>query len=215
MADKSFYKTWDKKTNNLQNKDFNKINVYKSILKYVLPLIIICIVLIVSEWTKIVPEYEIIKFDEKNKVYEPDSVTKPKLLLKSKNNKPILIQALNTKKDVDNSNILFFEKPNGYYRLSNKITIYFNASDGILLIDENELKLNNEVEIKSSIGTNLNTTNILYDIENSVISGKENILLIGEWGKLLGKGFTYEIEDSLIIINGRPKIKFKNNKGLL
>ncbi len=215
MENNSFYKTWDKKANHLQNKDFIKKNLYTSILRYILPIIIISIFIVIIQWVKIIPEYEIINFDKKNKIYEPDSISKAKLLLKSKNNKPILVQALNTKKDINNSNIILFDKPNGYYRLSDEITIRFNSSDGILYIDQNELKLNKDVEITSSLGTNLKTTNIIYDIENSVIAGQENIILIGNWGKLLGKGFTYKIEESLIILNGRPKLTFINNKGVL
>ena len=215
MENKSFYNTWGKKANNLQSKDFNKKNIYKSILKYTLPIIILCIFIVIIQWVKIIPEYEIINFDKKNKIYEPDSISKAKLLLKNKNNKPILVQALNTKKDINNSNIILFDKPNGYYRLSDEITIRFNSSDGILYIDQNELKLNRNVEIASTSGTNLKTTNIIYDIENSVIAGQENIILIGNWGKLLGKGFTYKIEESLIILNGRPKLTFINNKGVL
>ena len=215
MENKSFYNTWGKKANNLQSKDFNKKNIYKSILKYVLTIIIVCILIVIIQWVKTIPKYEIINFDKKNKIYEPDNISKAKLLLKNKNNKPILVQALNTKKDINNSNIIFFDKPNGYYRLSDEITIRFNSSDGILYIDQNELKLNKDVEITSSLGTNLKTTNIIYDIENSVIAGQENIILIGNWGKLLGKGFTYKIEESLIILNGRPKLTLINNKGVL
>ena len=215
MENKSFYNTWGKKANNLKNKDFNKRNIYTSILRYILPIIIISIFIVIIQWVKIIPEYEIINFDKKNKIYEPDNISKAKLLLKNKNNKPILVQALNTKKDINNSNIILFDKPNGYYRLSDKITIRFNSSDGILYIDQNELKLYRDVEIASTSGTNLKTTNIIYDIENSVIAGQENIILIGNWGKLLGKGFTYKIEESLIILNGRPKLTFINNKGVL
>ncbi len=215
MIDKSFYKSWDKKTNNRKLEDYNKRNIFKSILKYLLPFITIIIFIIIFQWVKNMPDYELINFSNETKDYEPDSVIKPKLLLKSKNNKPILIQATNTKKDVNNSNILFFDKPNGHYELSKKITIYFSALNGILYIKENELKLNKEVEIKSSEGTNLKTTNISYDIENNVVNGNENVTLIGDWGELLGKGFIYNIDKSIIILNGRPKVTFKNNRGLI
>lgn len=215
MIDKSFYKSWDKKTNNRKLEDYNKHNIFKSILKYLLPFITIIIFIIIFQWVKNMPDYELINFSNETKDYEPDSVIKPKLLLKSKNNKPILIQATNTKKDVNNSNILFFDKPNGHYELSKKITIYFSALNGILYIKENELKLNKEVEIKSSEGTNLKTTNISYDIENNVVNGNENVTLIGDWGELLGRGFIYNIDKSIIILNGRPKVTFKNNRGLI
>ena len=215
MIDKSFYKSWDKKTNNRKLEDYNKHNIFKSILKYLLPFITIIIFIIIFQWVKNMPDYELINFSNETKDYEPDSVIKPKLLLKSKNNKPILIQATNTKKDVNNSNILFFDKPNGHYKLSKKITIYFSALNGILYIKENELKLNKEVEIKSSEGTNLKTTNISYDIENNVVNGNENVTLIGDWGELLGRGFIYNIDKSIIILNGRPKVTFKNNRGLI
>ena len=215
MTNKSFYKSWDKKANKRKTEDYNKNNIYKSIIKYLLPLIIIAIFIVMFQWIKNMPEYEIINFSEKTQYYEPDSVIKPKLLLKSKNNKPILIQALNTKKDTNDSNILFFDKPNGHYELSKKITIYFSALDGILYINENELKLNEEVEIKSSKGTNLKTSNITYDIENNIINGKENVIFVGDWGKLFGKGFIYNIDKSLIILNGRPKMTFKNKKGII
>ena len=215
MIDKSFYKSWDKKTNNRKLEDYNKHNIFKSILKYLLPFITIIIFIIIFQWVKNMPDYELINFSNETKDYEPDSLIKPKLLLKSKNNKPILIQATNTKKDVNNSNILFFDKPNGHYKLSKKITIYFSALNGILYIKENELKLNKEVEIKSSEGTNLKTTNISYDIENNVVNGNENVTLIGDWGELLGKGFIYNIDKSIIILNGRPKVTFKNNRGLI
>ena len=172
MINKFFYKSWEKRTNKHKTEDYNKNNIYKSIIKYLLPLIIIAIFIVMFQWIKNMPEYEIINFSEKTQYYEPDSVIKPKLLLKSKNNKPILIQALNTTKDTDDSNILFFNKPSGYYELSKKITIYFSALDGILYINESELKLNKSVEIKSSKGTNLKTTNITYDIKNNIINGK-------------------------------------------
>jgi len=215
LIDKSFYKSWDKKTNNRKLEDYNKHNIFKSILKYLLPFITIIIFIIIFQWVKNMPDYELINFSNETKDYEPDSVIKPKLLLKSKNNKPILIQATNTKKDVNNSNILFFDEPNGHYKLSKKITIYFSALNGILYIKENELKLNKEVEIKSSEGTNLKTTNISYDIENNVVNGNENVTLIGDWGELLGRGFIYNIDKSIIILNGRPKVTFKNNRGLI
>ncbi len=215
MLEKSFYKSWDKKNNNYKKEDFEKKNIYKSILKIFSPILIVAIFILLIKWVKIIPEYDVINFDENIKSNEPDSVIKPKLILKNKNNKPLLIQANQTKKDINDPNIIFLTKPKGYYKLSDKITIYFNAIDGILYIDKNELKLNKSVEITSSEGTNLKTLNIMYNIKNNIISGKENITLLGDWGKLFGKGFIYDIENSLITFKGRPKIKFNNTKGAI
>ena len=215
MLEKSFYKSWDKKNNNYKKEDLEKNNIYKSILKYFLPILIIGILILLIKWIKIIPEYDIINFEENIEKNEPDSVIKPKLILKNKNNKPLLIQANQTKKDVNDPNIIFLTKPTGYYKLSDKTTIYFNAIDGILYLNKNELKLNKSVEITSSEGTNLNTHNIVYNIKNNIISGKENIALLGDWGKLYGKGFIYDIENSLITFKGRPNIKFHNTKGAI
>ena len=215
MLEKSFYKSWDKKNNNNKKEDFEKNNIYKSILKYFLPILVIGILILLIKWINIIPKYDVINFEENVEKNEPDSVIKPKLILKNKNNKPLLIQANQTKKDVNDPNIIFLTKPTGYYKLSDKTTIYFNAIDGILYLNKNELKLNKNVEITSSEGTNLKTVNVIYNIKNNIISGKENITLLGDWGKLYGKGFIYDIENSLITFKGRPKIKFNNTKGAI
>jgi len=215
LLEKSFYKSWDKKNNNNKKEDFEKNNIYKSILKYFLPILVIGILILLIKWINIIPKYDVINFEENVEKNEPDSVIKPKLILKNKNNKPLLIQANQTKKDVNDPNIIFLTKPTGYYKLSDKTTIYFNAIDGILYLNKNELKLNKNVEITSSEGTNLKTVNVIYNIKNNIISGKENITLLGDWGKLYGKGFIYDIENSLITFKGRPNIKFNNTKGAI
>jgi len=215
LLEKSFYKSWDKKNNNYKTGNFEKNNIYTSILKYFLPILVVAFLVLLIKWIKIIPEYDTVNFQKNIESNETDSVIKPKLILKNKNNKPLLIEAIQTKKDINNPNIIFLTQPKGNYKLSDKTTIYFNAIDGVLYINKNELKLNKSVEIISSEGTNFKTINIVYNIKNNIITGKENITLLGDWGELLGKGFIYDVENSLITFKGRPKIKFNNSKGAI
>ena len=59
MLEKSFYKSWDKKNNNYKKEDFEKKNIYKSILKIFSPILIVAIFILLIKWVKIIPEYDV------------------------------------------------------------------------------------------------------------------------------------------------------------
>ena len=62
---------------------------------------------------------------------------------------------------------------------------------------------------------NLITSNIIYNFKNNLISGQEQVTLDGKWGILKGKGFSYNLESSIINLKGRPKLSLYNNKGII
>ena len=65
MVNKSLYKSWEKKNIDRSKLDYNKDSIYRSALKYLLPVIITGLFVIIVQWVKIVPEYEIINFNQK------------------------------------------------------------------------------------------------------------------------------------------------------
>ena len=93
---------------------------------------------------------------------------------------------------------------------SNKKNIYFYSTKGILNSNKNIFELIENVKIESSEGMELSTNNIVYDIKNNIVNGEEKIVLIGKWGILKGKGFSYDLENSIINLKGRPKLTLYN-----
>ena len=213
--DKSFHKTWHKNLKKYENKHINKTNVYKTVLKIVLLLLIIFTLLIVYRWTQKIPDVELLVINKEQILYKPDTLYNPKLLIKNKYDEPIIIEAFQAEKDAENSNIIILEKPKGHYKLSNKKNIYFYSIKGVLNSNKDILELIESVKIKSSDGTNLITNNIVYNYKNNIVSGQEQVTLDGKWGILKGKGFSYNLESSIINLKGRPKLSLYNNKGII
>ena len=208
--DRAFHKNWQK---NIQKNDGNNIikrNFYKPILKIVLLLLIICTVIVVYKWGNKIPDVEILNINKEQSIYQPDTLLSPKLLIKNKSNEPITIEALQAKKDIEDSNIIILESPKGNYRISNKNNIYFYSVKGILDSNKSIFKLIESVKIESSDGINLTTNNIIYNIKNNMVNGEDKVIVIGKWGILKGKGFSYNLKKSIIHLRGNPRLTLYN-----
>ena len=208
--DKAFHKNWQK---NIQKNDGNNIikrNFYKPFLKIVLLLLIICTVIIVYKWGNKISDVEILNINKEQSTYQPDTLLSPKLLIKNKSNEPITIEALRAKKDVEDSNIIILESPKGNYKASNKKNIYFYSVKGILDSNKSMFKLIESVKIESQDGINLTTNNIIYNIKNDMVSGEDKVTVIGKWGILKGKGFSYNLKKSIIHLRGNPRLTLYN-----
>ena len=208
--DRAFHKNWQK---NIQKNDGNNIikrNVYKPILKIVLLLLIICTVIVVYKWSNKIPDVEILNINQEQSIYQPDTLLSPKLLIKNKSNEPITIEALRVKKDAEDSNIIILESPKGNYKASNKKNIYFYSVKGILDNKKSIFKLIESVKIESQDGINLTTNNIIYNIKNDMVSGEDKVIVIGKWGILKGKGFSYNLKKSIIRLKGNPRLTLYN-----
>ena len=57
------------------------------------------------------------------------------------------------------------------------------------------------------------TNKVIYIVDNNILSSNENVTVDGNWGKLNGKGLIYNLEESTVILKGRPKLSLYNNKG--
>ena len=208
--DKAFHKNWQK---NIQKNDGNNIikrNFYKPILKIVLLLLIICTLIVVYKWGNKISDAEILNINKEQSTYQPDTLLSPKLLIKNKSNEPITIEALRAKKDVEDSNIIILESPKGNYKASNKKNIYFYSVKGILDSNKSMFKLIESVKIESQDGINLTTNNIIYNIKNDMVSGEDKVTVIGKWGILKGKGFSYNLKKSIIRLRGNPRLTLYN-----
>ena len=213
IQDKSFHKAW---INNIQSREKinnNNFNIYKYALKIIIILLILFTVLIVFRWWKKIPNVEILNLNLEQSLKESDTLIKPVLLFKNKNNKVITVEALTAKKNISDSKIIILEKPQGEYQLSNKKNIYFYSSKGILDSNKDLLELLGNVVVNSSKGTNFLTNKLLYTMKENIITSDDIITIDGSWGKLVGKGFKYNIENSIISLRGRPKLSLNNNKG--
>ena len=49
--------------------------------------------------------------------------------------------------------------------------------------------------------------------QKNIVTGEDTINIDGDWGTLNGKGFNYNLDSSIIILKGRPKLSLYNNKG--
>ena len=208
--DRNFHINWQKK---IQKNDANNIikkKLYKPILKIVLLLLIIFTVLVVYKWSNKIPDVELLNINKEQNLYQPDTLLSPKLLIKNQSNKPITIEAFKAKKDIENSNIIILESPKGHYKVSNEKNIYFYSAKGILNSKKSVIELIESVKIESSGGMKLTTNNIVYNIKNNIVNGEDKVILIGEWGILKGKGFSYDLEKSIIELRGKPTITFYN-----
>ena len=109
--------------------------------------------------------------------------------------------------------IIILEKPEGHYKPSNEKDIYFYATKGILDNNKQILELMENVVIESSKGTKLYTNKLIYIVENNILSSNDNVTVDGSWGKLNGQGLIYNLEESTVILKGRPQLSLYNNKG--
>ncbi len=213
IQDKSFHKAWINNIQSREKKNSNNFNIYKYVLRIIIILLILFILLIIFRWWQKIPNVEILDINLEKNLEESDTLIKPILLFKNKNNKVITVEALTAKKNISNSKIIILEKPQGHYQLSNKKNIYFYSSKGILDSKEDLLALIGNVVVNSSKDTNFVTNKLLYIIKENIITSDDIITVDGSWGKLVGKGFKYNIESSIISLKGRPKLSLNNSKG--
>jgi LPS export ABC transporter protein LptC len=188
IQNKSFHKAW---INNIQSREktnSNNFNIYKYVLKIIIILLILFTILIIFRWWQKIPNVEILDLNLKQSLEESDTLIKPILLFKNKNNKVITVEALTAKKNISNSQIIILEKPQGRYQLSNKKNIYFYSTKGILDNNKDLLELIGNVVVNSSKGTNFLTKKLLYTMKENIITSDDIITLNGSWGKLVGKG---------------------------
>ena len=179
IQDKSFHKAW---LNNIKSKEktnSNNFNIYKYVLRIIIILLILFMLLIIFRWWQNIPNVEILDLNLKQSLKESDTLIKPVLLFKNKNNKVIKVKALTAKKNISNPKIIILEKPEGNYQLTNKKNIYFYSSKGILDSNKDLLELIGNVVVNSSKGTNFLTNKLLYTMKENIITSNDIITVNG------------------------------------
>jgi LPS export ABC transporter protein LptC len=210
IQDRNFHEKWQKNIEKNEANNVKKINFYRPTLKIVLIFFIIFTALVIYKWSNKIPDVELLNINKEQNLYQPDTLLSPKLLIKNKSNKPITIEAFQAKKDIENSNIIILKDPKGHYRVSNEKNIYFYSAKGILNSKKSVIELRESVKIESSDGMKLTTNNIVYNIKNNIVNGEDKVILIGKWGILKGKGFSYNVENSILHLRGKPKLTLYN-----
>ena len=211
--DKSFNKAWINNIQSREKNNNNNFNIYKYVLKIIIIFLLLFTILIIFRWWQKIPNVKTVNLNLQKSLEESDTLIKPILLFKNKNNKVITVEALTAKKNISNSKIIILEKPQGKYQLSDKKNIYFYSSKGILDSNKDLLELIGNVVVNSYKGTNFLTNKLLYTMKENIITSNDIITVDGSWGKLVGKGFKYNIENSIISLRGRPKLSLNNYKG--
>ena len=213
LQNKSFHKSWISSVHNREKKTTKNLSIKKYILKIIFFSLIILISIIVLRWWQKVPNNEMLDIDKEHNINQPDALIKPIILFKNKNKSIVTVKASKANKDIADSTIIILEKPEGHYKPSNEKDIYFYATKGILDNNKQILELIENVVIKSSKGTKFYTNKLIYIAETNILSSNENVTVDGSWGKLDGKGLIYNLEESTVILKGRPQLSLYNNKG--
>tara|TARA_B100000214_G_scaffold363671_1_gene329438 strand:+ start:49 stop:702 length:654 start_codon:yes stop_codon:yes gene_type:complete len=213
LQNKSFHKSWISSVQNREKNTTKNLSIKKYILKIIFLLLIILTSVIVLRWWQSVPNNEMLDIDKEQNINQPDALIKPIILFKNKSKSIITVKASKANKDITDSTIILLEKPEGHYKPSNEKDIYFYAAKGILDNNKQNLELIENVIIESSKGTKFYTNKLIYIVETNILSSNDNVTVDGSWGKLKGQGLIYNLEESTVILKGRPKLSLYNNKG--
>ena len=213
LQNKSFHKSWISNIQNREKSTNKNLSIKKYILKFIFLSLIILTSIIVLRWWQNVPNNEILDIDKEQNLNQADALIKPIILFKNKNKSIVTVKASKANKNITDSTIIILEKPEGHYKPSNEKDIYFYATKGILDNNKQILELMENVVIESSKGTKLYTNKLIYIVENNILSSNDNVTVDGSWGKLNGQGLIYNLEESTVILKGRPQLSLYNNKG--
>ena len=213
LQNKSFHRSWISSVQNREKNTTKNLSVKKYILKIIFLLLIILTSIIVLRWWQSVPNNEMLDIDKEPNINQPDALIKPIILFKNKSKSIITVKASKANRDITDSTIILLEKPEGHYKPSNEKDIYFYAAKGILDNNKQNLELIENVIIESSKGTKFYTNKLIYIVETNILSSNDNVTVDGSWGKLNGQGLIYNLEESTVILKGRPKLSLYNNKG--
>ena len=213
LQNKSFHRSWISSVQNREKNTTKNLSIKKYILKIIFLLLIILTSVIVLRWWQSVPNNEMLDIDKEQNINQPDALIKPTILFKNKSKSIITVKASKANKDITDSTIILLEKPEGHYKPSNEKDIYFYAAKGILDNNKQNLELIENVIIESSKGTKFYTNKLIYIVETNILSSNDNVTVDGSWGKLNGQGLIYNLEESTVILKGRPKLSLYNNKG--
>ena len=213
LQNKSFHRSWISSVQNREKNTTKNLSIKKYILKIIFLLLIILTLVIVLRWWQSVPNNEMLDIDKEQNINQPDALIKPIILFKNKSKSIITVKASKANKDITDSTIILLEKPEGHYKPSNEKDIYFYAAKGILDNNKQNLELIENVIIESSKGTKFYTNKLIYIVETNILSSNDNVTVDGSWGKLNGQGLIYNLEESTVILKGRPKLSLYNNKG--
>ena len=212
LQNKSFHKSWISSVQNRERNTTKTLSIKKYILKIIIISLIILTSIIVLRWWQNVPNNEILDIDKEQNLNQPDALIKPIILFKNKNKSIVTVKAAKANKNITDSTIIILEKPQGHYKPSNEKDIYFYATKGILDNNKQILELMENVVIESSKGTKFYTNRLIYIVDNNILNSNDNVTVDGSWGKLNGKGIIYNLEESTIILKGRPQLSLYNNK---
>ena len=213
LQNKSFHKSWISNIQNREKSTNKNLSIKKYILKFIFLSLIILTSIIVLRWWQKVPNNEILDIDKEHNINQTDALIKPIILFKNKNKSIVTVKASKANKDITDSTLIILDRPEGHYKPSNEKDIYFYATKGILDNNKQILELMENVVIESSKGTKLYTNKLIYILETNILSTNDNVAIDGSWGKLKGKGLIYNLEESTVIIKGRPQLSLYNNKG--
>ena len=213
LQNKSFHKSWISNVQNREKNTTKNLSIKKYILKIIFLSLIILTSIIILRWWQKVPNNELLDINKEQNINQPDALIKPVILFKNKNKSIVTVKASKANKYITDSTIILLEKPEGHYKPSNEKDIYFYATKGILDNNKQILELMENVVIESSKGTKFYTNKLIYIVENNILSSNDNVTVDGSWGKLNGVGLIYNLEDSTVILKGRPQLSLYNNKG--
>ena len=213
LQKKSFHKSWINNVQNREKASSKKFSIKKYILKIILVSLILISIFIVVRWWQKVPNEETLDIETEKNLNQPDTLIKPIILFKNKNNSVFTVKASKAKRELSEPTIIILQKPEGHYELSNEKDIYFYATKGILNNNNKILELKEKVIIESSSGTKFFTDELMYLVDKNIVSSKDIVNVNGSWGSLYGKGFIYNLEDATVSLKGRPKLSLSNSKG--
>ena len=208
LQNKSFHKSWISNVQNREKNSTKNLSIKNYILKIIFISLIILTAIIVLRWCQKIPNNEMLNIDKEQNLNQPDALIKPIILFKNKS--IVTVKASKANKDITDSTIIILDRPEGHYKPSNEKDIYFYATKGILDNNKQILELIENVVIKSSKGTKFYTNRLIYILDNNILSSNDKVTVDGNWGKLKGKGLIYNLEESTVILKGRPQLSLYN-----
>lgn len=196
-----------------QRKVNTSYTVFIRIMRYVFPVVAICMVLVVFIWPQLENDITVIK--EEDLILEVPSAVRKNELLKpdfktiDQNGNPLHVQAVRALQDQTNPKLIQLETPTGRFQLSSGELMNVSAAYGTYEQEQEKLYLKENVIILHENGYEIDAAELRVNLKTQEAFSDKELRVRGEEGQIEALGIEGSLDAGTLIFKGPAKLIFQ------
>lgn len=186
--------------------------VFVRVMRYVFPVVVICMVLAIFIWPQLENDITVIKQEDlildATPVVGKNELLKPDFKTIDQNGNPLRVQAERALHDQTNPKLIQLETPTGRFQLSSGDLMNVSAAHGTYEQEQEKLYLNENVIILHENGYEIDAQELRVNLKTQEAFSDKELMVRGEEGQIEALGVEGSLDAGTLIFKGPAKLIF-------